>query len=270
VKLPEPVVEIGSYEVAGQEGYANVRPFFPGKDYIGCDMRPGPGVDRVENVEKLTFGDDSVGTMLMLDTLEHVANCHDAMREAFRVIKPGGFICIVSVMDFAVHLHPSDYWRFTPQAFDLLLQPFNSHWVFLEGNPFCPHTVIGVGVKGGPGAAAPEGVDELIACLPAVATPLAAVDYDDQALLQAYPYHTTHDGYARHAEMERELAFVKSKLEQAEVSLRECSEDATELAAIRGSRGWRAVQHARKVRQTLFPPRTTRGRVYQAIWRAFR
>ena len=187
--LLEPVVEVGSYQVAGQEEYANVRPFFQGMEYIGCDMRPGPGVDRIENVEKLTFDDDSIGTLLMLDTLEHVANCHDAMSQAFRVLKPGGFVAIVSVMDFAVHLHPSDYWRFTPQAFDLLLAPFEPHWVFLEGNPFCPHTVIGYGIKGTPNAKPPAGVGGLIKHTRALTTALADVDYDDPALFAAYPFH---------------------------------------------------------------------------------
>src|SRR5437773_5318134 len=145
--LLEPVVEIGSLQVPGQEEYADIRPFFQGRQFIGCDMRDGPGVDRIENVENMTFEDESVGTLLMLDTLEHVANCHQAMREAFRVLRPGAFVAIVSVMDFAVHLHPSDYWRFTPQGFELLLAAFQPAWVFLEGNPFCPHTVIGYGVK---------------------------------------------------------------------------------------------------------------------------
>ena len=41
---PGPIVEFGSYQVEGQEGYANLRDFFPDKPYLGCDMRSGPGV----------------------------------------------------------------------------------------------------------------------------------------------------------------------------------------------------------------------------------
>jgi len=53
---PGPVFEVGSYQVEGQEGYANLRHLFPGQDSVGCDMRPGPGRDRVEDVTALRAG----------------------------------------------------------------------------------------------------------------------------------------------------------------------------------------------------------------------
>ena len=46
--LKAPVVEIGSYQVVGQEGFSDLRPIFGGKQYIGCDMRPGIGVDWID------------------------------------------------------------------------------------------------------------------------------------------------------------------------------------------------------------------------------
>ena len=51
--------EFGSFQVEGQEGYANLRGMFPGKVYVGCDMRPGPGVDRVEDVSAINEPDGS-------------------------------------------------------------------------------------------------------------------------------------------------------------------------------------------------------------------
>jgi SAM-dependent methyltransferase len=147
--IPEPVVEIGSLQVEGQVYSADLRPFFPGKQYIGCDMREGPGVDRIEDVQRLSFAAGSVGTTLMLDTLEHVADPLSAMREVLRVLKPGGLVVISSVMDFPIHEYPHDYWRFTPQGFALLLKDFSPHRVYLQGNPRFPHSVVGVGKKGG-------------------------------------------------------------------------------------------------------------------------
>jgi hypothetical protein len=266
----EPVVEVGSYQVLGQEEYADLRPFFKDKEFIGCDMRPGPGVDRIENVEKMTFKDNSVGTMLMLDTLEHVANCHDAMREAFRVLKPGGLVAIVSVMDFPVHLHPSDYWRFTPQAFELLLQPFDRRWIFLEGNPLCPHTVIGYGLKKAP-KATPAGIDRLIEQTRKVSTELTDVDYDDPRINDAYPFNTAHDGYMTLSEARNEEARLKTELEQAESLLQDYREavdtQAAELAAIQDSLGWKLISRVRELRENVLPAASTRGKVYKTIRR---
>ena len=61
-ELPEPILEIGSYQVAGQEPIANLRTLFPDKKYLGVDMRPGPGVDCVANVEQLPHKTASIAS----------------------------------------------------------------------------------------------------------------------------------------------------------------------------------------------------------------
>ena len=88
VPLNGTVVEIGALQVPGQEGYADMRPFFKNQTFIGCDMRPGTGVDRIENVLNLSFADETIETVLMLDTLEHVSNPFRAVSEIKRVLKP--------------------------------------------------------------------------------------------------------------------------------------------------------------------------------------
>ena len=145
--LPEPVVEIGALQVPGQEKYANLRPLFTGKQFIGCDMREGTGVDRIENLHQLTFADASVGTMILLDTLEHVRYPFKAMAEVHRVLKPGGVVIMASVMLCPIHDYPSDYWRFTPEAFTVLLETFTTHWVFSDRPKLFPRSIYGVGVK---------------------------------------------------------------------------------------------------------------------------
>ena len=149
--IPQPVVEIGAFQVADQPYPADLRPLFVGADYTGCDIRPGPGVDRIEDVHRLTFASDSLGTVLVLETLEHVKNPLQAMAEVLRVLRPGGLAVISSCMDFPVHEHPADYWRFPPQGFDLLLERFVPRRVYVQGAPVFPHSLAGVGLK--PGAA---------------------------------------------------------------------------------------------------------------------
>lgn len=144
----EPIYEIGSYRVKGQEEFANLRPFFPGMVYVGCDIRPGLGVDRIEDVHRLKIKSCSVGTILIMDTLEHVENVYQAMDEVYRVLKPRGMVIISSVMNFPIHDYPSDYWRFTPKAFELLLRRFDYYEVEFDGDPSFPVGIYGFGIKG--------------------------------------------------------------------------------------------------------------------------
>ena len=144
----EPVVEIGSRPAEGQEELADLRPLFPGKEFIGCDIQPGTGVDRIEDIHALTFEDESVGTVLALDTLEHVADPIRAVAEIERILKPGGIAAITSHMFMPIHAHPWDYWRFTPEGFGLLLKPFKTSLVFANGWELMPNVVFGIGVKG--------------------------------------------------------------------------------------------------------------------------
>jgi SAM-dependent methyltransferase len=147
--VQEPIIEIGSYRVEGQEEFADLRPFFPGKSYVGCDMREGLGVDRVEDVRCLKIRSNRIGTVLIFDTLEHVENVHQAMREIHRVLKPGGMVIMSSVMNFPIHDYPSDYWRFTPKAFELLLKRFPVNDVEFDGDHQFPEGIYGFGIKGG-------------------------------------------------------------------------------------------------------------------------
>jgi SAM-dependent methyltransferase len=148
LELPEPIVEFGAMQVeADQDG--DLRPLFAGRDFTGTDFREGPGVDRVEDLRALTFGDGEVGTAICLDTLEHCEDPPQACRELARVVRPDGGVCVISsVMLFGIHGYPSDYFRFTPEAFRSMLSGFDDVWVFGTHDPDIPREVFGVGVKG--------------------------------------------------------------------------------------------------------------------------
>ena len=147
VPMPEPIYEFGSLQVPGQEGFADLRPLFPGRTFVGSDVREGPGVDRLLDLHRLDLPDGSVGTALLLDTLEHVEYFWLAMAEVYRVLCPGGVVVISSVMDFPIHDYPHDYWRFTPDGFKSLLQRFPTVFAGYAGPDESPHTVVGIGVK---------------------------------------------------------------------------------------------------------------------------
>lgn len=146
--ISEPIYEFGSLQVPGQEGFADLRPFFLGKKYVGADTREGPGVDVILNLHNIDVPSNSVGTILLMDTLEHVEFVRKAIEEVHRILKPNGILIVSSVMNFPIHNHPYDYWRFTPEGFRNLLRPFASSLVDFAGEGNFPHTVVGIGFQG--------------------------------------------------------------------------------------------------------------------------
>lgn len=146
--IKESIYEFGSLQVPGQEGFADLRPLFPGREYVGADMREGTGVDKVLDLHDIDVPSESVGTVLCLDTLEHVEYPRKALEEIHRILKPDGIAVISSVMCFPIHDYPYDYWRFTPEAFKSILKPFPHSFVGFAGSKDFPHTVVGIGIKG--------------------------------------------------------------------------------------------------------------------------
>jgi SAM-dependent methyltransferase len=147
IDCPGPIFEFGAYQVDGQEGFADLRGLFPGQKYVGCDMRPGPGVDRVEDVTAISLPDMSAGTVLCIETFEHVFEVRRGFDEVFRILKPGGVFVITSPLNFRIHGYPDDYWRMTPNCLRRLLAPYSARLSGFQGYHAFPHTVMGVGMK---------------------------------------------------------------------------------------------------------------------------
>ena len=148
----EPIYEFGARQVLGQVGFADLRPIFRGKQYLGADIQPGPGVDVILDLHQIGLPAEAAGTVLLLDTIEHVEFPRKAIEEAHRILKPGGILVISSAMKCRIHGYPRDYWRFTPEGFKSLLKPFAASFVAHAGRSDFPHTVVGVGFKQSPPA----------------------------------------------------------------------------------------------------------------------
>lgn len=108
---PEPILEIGSLQRPRQEGFADYRPFFKERAYLGSDVATGQGVDLLSDVEKLGIHRETVGTVLIMDTLEHVERPWKALEEIYRVLKTNGLVVMSSHMNFIIHNYPRDHWQ---------------------------------------------------------------------------------------------------------------------------------------------------------------
>jgi SAM-dependent methyltransferase len=144
---PGPVLEIGSLQTFGQEGFADLRAFFPGKPYTGCDRTAGPGVDRVVDAQALDLPDGSVGTVIAADSLEHFPDPWRAVAEMHRVLAANGLCAITMPFVFPVH-YPPDYTRFTPEGLAHLLRAFGAVRVFSLGDAQWPHSVYALAARG--------------------------------------------------------------------------------------------------------------------------
>ncbi|MDX2054576.1 MAG: class I SAM-dependent methyltransferase [Polyangiaceae bacterium] len=83
-------------------------------EYIGLD-REGP-LSRptlVGNAEAIPLPDSSVDVVLSTQVLEHLPEPALALKEALRVLRPGGRLILSVPGVWPAHETPHDYWRFT-------------------------------------------------------------------------------------------------------------------------------------------------------------
>ncbi len=113
-----PVLEIGSLNhQGGDEGNAKVTCESAGLAWEGADMAAGPGVDRTFDV----LDADAVGriqerwqSILLFNLLEHVYDPIGALRNAVRLLAPGGAVVVSGPAIWDLHDYPGDFWRPMP------------------------------------------------------------------------------------------------------------------------------------------------------------
>lgn len=113
------------------------QPLFPGKRYIKQDIQEydPPCIDMLCDIcDMKLIPDNSIGLVLNLESLEHIPQPQKAIDEIYRILRPNGLLILTTVMHFKIHRCPRDYWRFTPDGIELLLNRFEILDCTLEGN----------------------------------------------------------------------------------------------------------------------------------------
>jgi len=147
------VLEIGSRQAENQNEMADLRDLFDPKKFTGLDMQDGPGVDMVAIANKLPFADKLFDLVICLETLEHADKPWLVCAEIERVLKSNGVAIVSSQQNFPIHMHPSDYFRYTPLGLKVLFPKFKSKLAVAISPPFDdevklnPQHIILVGTK---------------------------------------------------------------------------------------------------------------------------
>lgn len=118
---PLRIADIGSKDESG--GY---RPLFQreGWTYVRMDFSTGPDVDAVlpEQCGWTNLKDGEFDVVVSGRLLEHVRFPWLFVQEAARIVKPGGWVCIVAPYQWEHHARPIDCWRVYPDGMRAVME----------------------------------------------------------------------------------------------------------------------------------------------------
>lgn len=113
-------------------GTAHIKEFRP--DIISADILPFPGIDVVADAHRLPFPDGSFAGIVMLDVLHHLERPIEFLKEASRVLRPGGRIAMIEPA--MTTLARRFYDRYHDEPVDMQADPFAPVVVNPDRDPF--------------------------------------------------------------------------------------------------------------------------------------
>ena len=103
-----------------KRGYFNIENSLLSVKYANIDISSAP--DFACDIANLPILDALFDGVLCSEVLEHVIDPKKVMKEAFRVLKPGGKLLICVPFIFKIHSAPQDYGRYTDSFWQTVLR----------------------------------------------------------------------------------------------------------------------------------------------------
>lgn len=97
------------------------------EDVQNLDIVPGPNVDIVGTAEEIPLEDGSVDLIISQEAFEHIQNPEAALKECFRVLKPGAKMFFQVPFIIGYHPGPTDFIRFTREGVQESLERAGFH-----------------------------------------------------------------------------------------------------------------------------------------------
>jgi SAM-dependent methyltransferase len=119
------VLSIGSKADRDGTGHTYRDYFRSARSYTTSEVAPRPECDRVLDVRAMPDVEDaSFDVVFCSGVLEHVDDCHAAVAECYRILRPGGVFLVGLPFQQRLHCVPHDFWRFTRYGVEVLLRAF--------------------------------------------------------------------------------------------------------------------------------------------------
>jgi len=117
---PLSIADVGSMDVNG-----TYKPIFgkPGWTYTGLDISAGKNVDRVlaAPYQWSNVADEEFDVVISGQALEHTEYPWIFAKELARIVKKGGYVCVIAPYQWEFHEYPIDCYRFFPDGMRAIL-----------------------------------------------------------------------------------------------------------------------------------------------------
>jgi SAM-dependent methyltransferase len=113
-------------------GTAHIKESRP--DVVSADILSFPGIDVVADAHRLPFRHEFFAGVVMLDVLHHLERPIEFLKEASRVLKPGG--CLAMIEPAMTTLARRFYDRFHEEPVDMNADPFAAVAINPDRDPF--------------------------------------------------------------------------------------------------------------------------------------
>lgn len=124
-----------------QKGMMQYEALFVNTRYETMDISTDYSPDIIGDIHNIPLQEASVDAIICRSVLEHVENPNIAMKELYRVLKPGGLLFLQVPSTYPYHARKGvgsykDYWRFFDDTLEMLGEPFNKRKIVKHGGWF--------------------------------------------------------------------------------------------------------------------------------------
>lgn len=122
------VIDIG----CGEKPYAD---FFNSAWYVGLNYGTvSASPDIVGDAQQLPIKTGCADIVFSTQVIEHVPHPDKLVREAYRILKPGGVLLLTGPFYWPLHEEPHDYFRFTRYGFEHMLTAVGFNIMSIRGD----------------------------------------------------------------------------------------------------------------------------------------